>query len=201
MMRSTKKRIATMVDRPTAQQNKWMVKMDANDDLNPALTVNDLKQVLERATFRLSCASLKRFSQLEKDVLCTTNAAFREKCPNFCADATDVPTFVLDQSTTDEPVETFLMRNLQGSYMLQPAERWKTIAYVDNVDLDECKRRCIENIGCTCKLATFNSDTKECTLDCPTKQAIADNLDITSVPFVASSTNAIESTSFEKIRV
>jgi hypothetical protein len=177
--------------------------MDKNGKLNPNLTVNDLKQVLEHADFRLTCASLKRFSQLEKDVLCTTNTQFKENCPKYCSEAATVPRFVIQESdsdTTTGQAAPYIMRNLRGSFMLQPAERLKTISYSDVADEDECKARCIDNTGATCKLATFNSRTKECTIDSPTVMALEKYADIANVPFITSTNDMADCVSFEKLR-
>ena len=176
--------------------------MDVDDDLNPNLTVNDLKQVFDTAPFQMSCASLKRFSPLEKDVLCTTNAKFRKKCANYCRNVVAVPTFVLrDMNTTDpeSPDQTFRMKNLEGAYMLRPGEQWKTIAYANVDGLDECQKRCLANTGCECKLATFNSRTKECTLDCPTPLALQ-KYTMTDLPHIPSDGKTGDRTTFEKIQ-
>jgi hypothetical protein len=177
--------------------------MDVDAELNPSLTMDDLKQVFETATFELSCATLKRFSQMEKDVLCTTNAAFKEKCANYCAKAVAVPAFVLDATpaTVDAgpPDEPFRMKNLKGSYVLRPSEQWKTIAYAHVDGLDACQKRCLDDAGCACKLATFNSKTKECTLDCPTPAALQKYAGMTDLPYVPSDAAPLESTTFEKI--
>lgn len=173
--------------------------MDAAEELNPTLTVNDLKHVLENSSFLMSCASLKRFSKLEKDVLCTTNANFKEKCANYCSEVSEVPAFVLNENSTTNETESPVMRNLQGAYMLKPEDRLKTIAYADVSELDECKQRCLENAGCVCDLVTFNTDTKECTLDCPTELAQKES-ESTRFRFIPSSSKLSTSMSFEKIR-
>jgi hypothetical protein len=177
--------------------------MRTTDELNPTLSVSDLKNSLENTTFSLTCASLKRFAKLEKDVLCTTNVKFKEKCPNYCADAVDVPVFALNRNeTTSGTGDTSYLRSLPGSwsYMLMPSERLKTITYAHVVELDECKKKCIENAGCECNLVTFNSETKECTIDCPTLVSLEKNAHMTSVQFVRTPNDATELASFEKIR-
>jgi hypothetical protein len=177
---------------------------NAVDELNPSLTVNDLKHVLDHASFQLSCASLKRFSKFEKDVLCSKNANFKEKCAHYCSGAMAVPDFVLNGNATvddDGVVATApLMRNLQGSYMLKPEDRLKTIAYADVTELEECKRRCVDDNGCACNLVTFNTDTKECTLDCPTERALKESEQSSRFQFIPSPSGAPSDMSFEKVR-
>ena len=172
-----------------------------SDSMNPNLTVNDLKYMLENAEFSLTCASLKRFSKLEKDVLCTTNSKFKESCPKYCAGVIPVPTFVLRDTQTTEEQGRYIMRDLNGSYMLQPSNRLKAVSYRAGyvADEDDCNARCADNIGCVCKLSSFNAETKECILDCPTDSIIAKHADIAKVPFMHSPHTANFNSS-EKVR-
>lgn len=172
--------------------------MGESVELNPSLNVDDLKNISENTALRMNCAALKRFSNLEKDRLCATNAEFKQRCANYCRHTASVPTFVLDETAVATTGAELVMRNLHGSYMLRPSDRWKTIAYANVDGLESCSALCVDNVGCTCKLSTFNATTKECLLDCPTNSAIETHTDITLVPFIPSSESFIDGSSFEK---
>lgn len=179
--------------------------MGESVELNPSLNVDDLKNISENTAISMTCAALKRFSNLEKDLLCATNAEFKQRCANYCRHAASVPTFVLNETAVattgaDDAGGQLSMRNLHGSYMLQPSDRWKTVAYANVDGLDACNALCVDNVGCTCKLSKFNATTKECILDCPTDSAIETHTDITLVPFFLSSESVIDGSSFEKIQ-